>query len=60
MRIIYIRHAESSNNILSEISWDAYADSRSDDAFVTENGLKDSILLGKYLKRNSFKIDKCK
>jgi broad specificity phosphatase PhoE len=60
MRIIFIRHAQSSNNILSEISYDAYSDSRSEDALVTEEGEKAAIILGKYLKHNSFKIDKCK
>ena len=59
MRIILVRHAQSSNNVLSEISYDTYAESRSEDAKITEKGEEDAIVLGKFLKHNTFKIDKC-
>lgn len=60
MRIIFIRHAESTNNILSGISYDNYHDNRTADPLITEGGKSDAIALGNYLKENNLKIDKCK
>ena len=59
MRIVLIRHAQSSNNVLSEISYDAYTECRSNDANITEQGEKDSIVVGRFLKQNNFLINKC-
>ena len=59
MRIIFIRHAESTNNILSGISYDNYFDNRTADPLITDEGKSSAIALGNYLKQNNFKIDKC-
>ncbi len=60
MRVILIRHAQSHNNVLSLISYDTYHDCRSDDPQITESGEKSAISVGKYMKHNEFKIDRCK
>lgn len=59
MRIIVIRHAQSSNNVLSEISYDIYANGRTEDPMITEKGEEEAIVIGRFLKNNNFKIDKC-
>ncbi len=59
MRIIAIRHAQSSNNVLCDISYELYHNGRSEDPMITEKGEAEAILIGKYLKENKFKIDKC-
>lgn len=38
MRIIFIRHAESNNNVLGYISQEAYENQRSSDPTLSERG----------------------
>ncbi len=46
MRLIITRHAQSANNVLSDISYEKYTEGRSDDAHITEKGEKDAVILG--------------
>jgi broad specificity phosphatase PhoE len=60
MRIIVIRHAESTNNLLSKDSYESYATSRTEDPKITEKGVQDCVTVGKFLSECNFPIDKCK
>jgi broad specificity phosphatase PhoE len=60
MRIILIRHAHRANNLLREASIADYIESRTEDSNITEKGEKEAIITGRFLKKNNFKIDKCK
>ncbi len=56
MRIIFARHAESSNNCIPN---DVHAEERVSDPELSEKGIGQAKALGKFLKENEFKIDKC-
>ena len=58
MRIIVIRHGQTLNNILQETSFETYEENRKYTK-LSQKGEEDAIKLGKFLKENEFKINKC-
>lgn len=57
MRFIFIRHAESANNVLAKISYDELINNRTEDPNLTENAKDETKHLAKFLKTN-FNINK--
>lgn len=60
MRIIFIRHGQSMNNQLTEISYETYTEKRTEDPNLTTKGEKEAESLGRFLGESKIRIDKCK
>ena len=58
MRVILIRSAKNTNEVLADTSYDVYTAERSEDPLIINE--QDIINLANNLKNSKFKIDKCK
>lgn len=58
MRVILIRSAKNTNDVLADTSYDVYTAERSEDPLIINE--QDIINLANNLKNSNFKIDKCK